>query len=329
MPTSLRVGGSEVSAFSLKARALLEWAEVPYDWLPDEGSRWRNLRAAWRIERAKRTRSAVRHPATTALAEYPLVPFLLDGETVYYGSSAIARWVDARRPGSGGPLVPADPATAFVVALLDEAFDELGLYLVHHYRWVVSAETNDAGHRLAREMRNHLPPGAGSWLTRWFPRRQVSRLPYLFSVASEGASRPRVPAALVPPSRPGFPPTHALLAQIWGGWVDAMDGILATRPFLVGERFTLADASVYGELGMNLADPTAAERMRARAPATYAWLERIRDRRHVGSRGAVGLHAGLTPIPRSIRQTFVPLMLQNARAWDAARARGEARFNEA
>lgn len=321
--------GSALSPFSLKARALLDWAELPYRWLPAGGSRWTNLRAAWRIERAKRTRRAVRFPATTPLDEYPLVPFLLEGGTVWYDSSAIARWIDARHPGPGGPLVPEEPAARFVAALIDEAFDELGLYVVHHFRWVVSAETNDAGHRLARELRRHAPPGAGPVIAWWFPRRQVRRLPYLFSVAPRLAVHATLPADLVPPTRTGFPPTHALLEEVWTRWIDAVEAALAHRPFLLGGRFTLADASVYGAFGMNLADPTATERMRARAPTTHAWLARIRDRGHVGSRGEVGLPADLAPLLRVLRATFVPLMLQNERAFEQARAAGETLFNEA
>jgi hypothetical protein len=163
----------------------------------------------------------------------------------------------------------------------------------------------------------------------WFPRRQVRRLPYLLSVAPDRLASTASPADLAPPTRPGFPPTHALLEEIWTRWVDAVERILARRPFLLGARFTLADAGVYGALGMNLADPTAADRLRARAPATHAWLEGVRDRRHVGSRGHVGLHADLEPLLRALRETFVALMIQNARAWEEARARGETLFNEA
>lgn len=320
--------GSELSPFSLKARALLDWVALPYEWLPADGSRWTNLRAWWRIERAKRTRTAIRFPATTPLDEYPLVPFLVDRDAVHYDSTAIARWIDARHPARGGRLVPDDPACAFVASLVDEAFDELGLYVVHHFRWVVSAETNDAGRRLARELRRHAPPGCGPLVAWWFPRRQVRRLPYLFSVAPERAASGRLPEALLPPTRPGFPPTHALLEEIWTRWIDAVESVLATRPFLLGERFTLADASVYGAFGMNLADPTADERMRIRAPRTHAWLESIRHRAHVGSRGEVALHADLGPLLRTLRHTFVPLMIQNARAWEAATLRGETLFNE-
>jgi hypothetical protein len=134
--------------------------------------------------------------------------------------------------------------------------------------------------------------------------------------------------ALVPPSRPGFPPTHALLDAIWERYVDALALPLTTRPFLFGDRLTLADASVYGQLGMNLADPTAAEGLRARAPRLDGWLRAIAANAHASTAGPVGLHDDLAPLLRSIGATFVPLMIQNERAYLAARAGGERSFNE-
>lgn len=320
--------GSELSPYALKLRACLDVAGVRYAWLPADGGRLQNLRANGRIEWAKRTRAVERYPALDPLDEYPLVPFLIeDDRRVHYDSSALARWIDARHPGPDGPLVPADPALAFAAQLVDEAFDEFGLYMVHHNRWVVSARTNDAGARLAHELRRVFPPGAGWIVDRTFSERQVRRLPYLFSVAPHGFSVGLRPA-LTPPSPPGFPPTHDLLAEAWTRCLAAVEAVLARRPFLLGERFTLADAGVYGQLGMNLADPTAAADIRARAPATFAWLERIRDRGHVGCHGEVAPHADLEGLFAFIGETFVPLMRQNARAHAQAVARGERLFNE-
>jgi hypothetical protein len=105
--------------------------------------------------------------------------------------------------------------------------------------------------------------------------------------------------------------------------------VLREQPFLLGERFTLADASVYGQLGMNLKDPTAAERMRGRAPVTFAWLQSVRDRRHVGRDGALRISTHLRGLFDAIHRTFVPLMIQNELAYTAAQAAGERLFNEA
>jgi len=324
----LAVWGSELSPYTLKLQALLAYAALPYRMLPAGGSRWQNLAAMLRIQLATRRRSAARYPALSALDEYPLVPFLLTDRSVAYDSSALARWLDDFYPPPPGPLIPGDPALAFAVQLIDEAFDEFGLYLVHHARWVVSAHTNDAGERLTREFGRVLPPGAGSAFARRFSARQVRRLPYLFSVAPADASADGLAPERTPPAREGFPPTQRLLTHAWEAYLEGVEAVVREQPYLLGERFTLADASVYGQLGMNLKDPTAAEVMQRRAPATFRWVCAIRDCQHVGSRGSLMLSTRLRGLFDAISRTFVPLMMQNAAAYDAARARGERLFNE-
>jgi glutathione S-transferase len=224
-------------------------------------------------------------------------------------------------------LIPTDPAVAFVARLIDEAFDEFGLYMVHHNRWVMSATTNDAGARLAGEFRRVFPPGVGGIVRRRFSERQVRRLPYLFSVAPHGFSA-GVRGALTPPAPAGFPPTHAILDDAWTAFLAAIEPVLSGRRFLLGDGFTIADAGMYGQLGMNLADPTAAEDIRRRAPKTFAWLNAIRARRHVGTSGTPVLAADLGALLAVIGRTFVPLMQQNERAYELACARGETLFNE-
>jgi len=328
-PVPLQLWGSELSPFTLKLRALLDYAGVPYRVLPADGGRLENTRAFARIELAKLRRTAVRYPALDALDEYPLVPFLLAGREVLYDSSALARWLDDLHPPAPGPLILGAPALAFAAQLIDEAFDEFGLYLVHHARWVVSATTNDAGMRLAGEFVRALPPfAAGERFARRFAARQVRRLPYLFSVAPPAFGIDGLPPALTPPSRTGFPPTHRLITHAWEAYLDGVEAVLGAQPYLLGERFTLADASVYGQLGMNLKDPTAAAIMQRRVPVTYRWLSAIRDGQHVGSRGELRLSLDLRGLVDAIARTFVPLMIQNESAYAAACGAGETLFNE-
>ena len=323
------IWGSELSPFALKLRALCDFAGIRYAWLPRDGNRLRNYRALMMITRAKRRRTAIRYPQLSDLDEYPLVPFLIEKRRrVHYDSSALARWIDRSHPPAPGSFFPEDPGLAFVAQLIDEAFDEFGLYMVHHKRWVLSAASNDAGERLAREFARVLIPGMGAAFARSFARRQVRRLPYLFSVAPSGFAIPGLPRDLTPPSRAGFPETHGLLDEAWERHLAGIEAVLALQPFLLGERFTVADAAVYGQLGMNLADPTAADLMRERAPVTHEWLCRIRDGEHVGSAGTLELSRALCPLLAIIVQSFVPLMRQNARAFGEARERGESLFNE-
>jgi hypothetical protein len=203
--------GSELSPFALKVEALLRCAAVPFRWLPASGSFAEAFRFARRRRRLVAGGLPLTWPRMTALDEFPLVPFLFGpaGENLY-DSSAIAVWLDTqwpRRQGHAVALCPTtDPALHLAIRLIDEALDEVGLYLVHHNRWVVSARDNDAGARLAREIRPLYGPLAAV-VQRVFPARQVRRLPYLFSVATPGAGGyDDLPTRLRPPARAGFPP---------------------------------------------------------------------------------------------------------------------------
>jgi len=327
--------GSELSPFALKVEALLRFARVRFRWLPASGG----FLDAFRFDRRRRRLVAgwlsLTWPPMTDLDEFPLVPFLFGpaGENLY-DSSAIALWLDRRHANSNqyAPLLPAnDPALRFTVRLIDEAFDEVGLYIAHHNRWVVSARDNDAGARLAREMRPLLGPFA-PLLGRFFPARQVRRLPYLFSVApANTTSFDDLPPRLRPPARAGFPPTHALIERAFSQLLATIEPLLSLRPYLLGARFTLADASLYGQLGMNRSDPSAWTRIRGEAPATAAWIERIAggDFHDHRSDGELSFDGVLAPLLDWTCRTFVPLMQQNHDAWEQHRAKGETRFNEA
>jgi glutathione S-transferase len=315
----------------LKVEAMLRFAGVPYRWLPAEGRFAEVLHFARRRAQLLRGRLPLTWPPKDALDEFPLVPFLfgLRGENLY-DSSAIGLWLDAQGYTQTSRLLPSeDAALRFAVRLVDEALDEFGLYLAHHNRWAVAARDNDAGARLAREMRPLLGPLA-SVLGRSFPARQTRRLPYLFSVAQDEADLFGLPARLRPPQRAGFPPTHALLDDAYARLVGALEPLLSAQPFLFGERFTLADASMYGQLGMNRTDPSAHERLRRMAPAVHAWVERI-ARGELSGRldGQLAFDAAHGPLFAWVAATFVPLMQQNHAAWERHRARGETRFNEA
>jgi glutathione S-transferase len=324
--------GVELSPFALKVEALLRFHGVPYRWMPREGRLLESARLARRRLRLVSGRLPLSWPRMTALDEYPLVPFLFGpaGENLY-DSTAIAAWLDARRPAGAPALVPDhEPALRFAVALLDEAFDELGLCLAHHNRWVVAARDNDAGARLAAELRPLLGPLAAG-VRRSFPARQVRRLPYLLSVADPAdASFADLPPRLRPPARAGFPPTHALLDEAFAALLAAVEPVLATRPFLFGARCTLADASLYGQLGMNRSDPSARARIARAAPATAAWIERLARGDIAGSaaRDALRLDEAIAPLLAWTLAAFVPLAQQNHAAWARQRAAGETLWNE-
>lgn len=326
---AMSLWGSQLSPYFLKIEALCRQSGRVVRRRPDGGGLLENLGLMRRLDQAKRRRSVLRWPAADPLDEYPLVPFLMTADgAVHYDSSGIAGWLDETRAPGLPALIPEDPALAFVCALIDEALDEVGLYLVHHHRWVVSHSDNTAGARLAQEFRSLLLSPLRPLIARRFAARQIRRLPYLFSVAHEAAQAiddGRSP----PPTRQGFPATHARIECAWDELVDAAAHALEGRAYLLGARFTLADAALYGQLNMNMSDPSSERRLRGRAPGLRAWLQRIEDGEHAVSEGALSLHDGLKPLMAWIGSCFIPLMRANSDAYARYRAAGQTRWNEA
>ena len=332
--------GSELSPYTLKIQALLEYAKVPYRLLPTNGKRIENLEIQARLEVAKLTGMVTRFPVMSDLDEYPLVPYLTeDCRHFQFDSTAIAHWLDSQKGGAGSSRVdviffPKSPTLRFLATLIDDAMDEFGLYMVHHMRWVTSATSNNAGARLAREFKHILPMGARWLVAKQFSERQASRLPYLFSVAPEG-HRLRVKEGLQPPSIDYWPESHSLLNNAWQIYLSAMESLLAKQPYVLGAQFTIADASIYGQLSMNLKDPAAANLLKETAPLTYDWLCGIRDGEHALGDAVDGELAitpqtisALKPLLDIVMQTYSSLMVQNSRAYDSYKRGGQTVFNE-
>jgi hypothetical protein len=186
---------------------------------------------------------------------------------------------------------------------------------------------------LAQEYRSLLPRVLRGKFADWFSRRQVRRLPYLFSVADKGQRILGLPAGRQPPSPQGFPPTHELLDRSYERMLDRLEAVLSVQPFLLGARLTLADASAYGQLCMNTHDPDAERLIRVRAPATRAWIDRIETAdflpAHACGPERLVLSSQTLALLEEISTTFVALMRQNEAAYEQHAAAGRTLFNEA
>jgi glutathione S-transferase len=327
--TQYSLWGSELSPFALKVSLLCRYAGMPVRLLPAEGGGIENLRALVRVTAVRRGWAKPTYPALSSLDELPLVPYLIGPRGgILFDSSAIAEWLD-ERPGAIHPrLLPPSGAARFAARLIDEYFDEMGLYFAHHNRWVLSASTNDAGERLAREFRTFVPRPLRRRFAERFAARQVRRLPYLFSVAAAEPERYDLPAYRRPPGRPGFPPTHELLDVCFRRILDRLEKVFRAQPCLLGDRFSVADASVYGQLAMNMSDPTAAATIDLMAAATAARVRSMTARAAEPSMKSHEIRPCLIPLLEEIGATFIPLMQQNEAAYEAAHARGENAFNE-
>ncbi len=344
------LSGSELSPFHLKVAAILKYKRIAYRDFPSQGSTFENLKIQARIKLIKMGRLKLTYPEFTDQDEFPLVPFLFgpNGENLY-DSSAIARWLDAniednshisshQSPHELGQHTANqhkvtnpnnDDKLHFLIQLIDEYFDEFGLYMVHHSRWKVAAKDNTAGHRLANEMPMISAPFR-SLIANFFSARQVRRLPYLFSNAPQGFHIDGLRSDRQPPNHQDSPATHDLLEQSYLNILTALEGIFRQRPYLFGDYFTLADASLYGQLGMNLTDPSAAQWIESQAPNVFAWLSRIhRGEFSKPSRTAeFMIDDVLRPLIAEISRIYYPLMQQNEAAYLEHKNAGETQFNE-
>lgn len=302
-----RILGSALSPFAQKVRAACAAAGVEARWLPDEGGRRDAWRVAW--ERARLVHG-LRSPSPPLdpLGELPLVPYLFGprGEAMV-DSTAIARSL------RDGVLHPAAPRARFVCDLIEESLDEVGLYLLHHQRWVRSAASTRAVPVVTHEFRHLVPAPLRERIGERFAARQVRRLPYLFSVAPAGLRLPGVPEHRQPPSRAGFPPTHALLDATFAGWTDALECALAGGPYLFGDGPSVADCALAGILSSHLeVDPETAEDLRRRCPRLVAHAATFHTPKNASARFAPS--PATERAAETLARTALPILLANERA---------------
>ncbi len=323
---------SQLSPFSLKIQSCLAFTGHSYVSLPAHGGKLKNSVQAIKVEIAKRRGTIYKYPKMTALDEYPGVPYLIEPSgRVQYDSSGISKWLDTQTsPLQNRKLWPQTPKLAFIAQLIDEAMDDFAINIAHHMRWLHSAQSNDAGKRLFKEFCGFPLFSFKKDFPRWFSKRQVMRLPYLLGMPAQDFKQDG-PSYLKAPIKEGWPQTHDLLDHCWSEYILALENVLSQQAYLLGDTFTIADASVYGMFGILLDDPAADQDMFKRTPTLHRWLSNIKNNQHVKDmgRGNLKLSDALKPLLKIMLNTFVPFMQQNEAAYKLHVAKGETLFNEA
>ncbi len=329
--SALALYGSRLSPFTLKVELCLRSAGLRFASWPAQLRRRDAIPVEARLHRLRSGRAPVYVPADfdRRVDEIGLVPIVVAGDRYFVDSTAIGHYLHAGMP-EREALLPRDPVIRFVHDLVEECFDELGLYAMHHARWVTSAADNRAAVALAEELSKPLGTTLARRYGARFARRQVRRLPYLFSVASSDARFDALPPRLRPPTRSGFPGTHALLDEVRRLELDALERVYSTRTYLFGEHATLADAAIYGQLASHPEmDPSAARAIAAR-PAVADFVARHRHApMRLGPPSAHSLHEALEPLIAHATDAGLSLLAQNAAALSAGDPRDPLRNERA
>jgi glutathione S-transferase len=234
----------------------------------------------------------IQTPFDKNMDEFALVPYVFYGQLNFFDSTKIAYHI----PEIKNKIIPDDKATNFVCNLMDEFCDEWGMYLFYHSRWAIKENQEksfSSGDKLSKKYM--LPGFLKKCFTRYFNSRQKARLPYLFSI----------------------PSTHKLLEESYDIILFSLEKLLSKQPFLLGDSFTLCDASIYGLIGTNIIqDKFTSMRIKEKYPTVCQWILNIyQDNIHQGNNDYM-LSPLLIPLMNEIFETYVPLLKQMEMAYN-------------
>ena len=214
-------------------------------------------------------------------------------------STPLAHSLEVSHPGVRS-ILPPDPAAAFVSHLVEDFADEWCTKLMFHYRW------HDPGH------------------AKWGARFVVSDVrPDLSGTALELAiatfyERQRGRRELV-----GCGPANApLLEAHFDELLAAVERLGGPASYLFGERPSLADFGLYGQLSQLVLDPWPLSVVRARAPGVENWVRRLADASGCEGGWSDGWisSSAVRALLAMVGRVYLPFLAANARAVEAGEA---------
>lgn len=276
MMPKMIVAGSPGSPYSRKLLAAMRYKRIPYElkWVAPGG------------------------PPNFPSPRVPLLPVLyVDGGDEllpWVDTTPILRELDKFSPAR--PMAPANPALAFINALIEDFADEWLTKAMFHYRWTGAADIDKSAQILPHWFG---PPMSNAELAakgQEFANRQIERLSYV-------GSNPATATAI-----------EASFGRVLG-WFESH---LMQRAFLFGDVPFSADMAFFGQLSqLVLFDPTPRAIAERDFPRVIAWTIAVEDLSgHDGRDDAKpeAMKPLLSPLLEEIGLTYVPLLLANADA---------------
>lgn len=232
-------------------------------------------------------------PEKTGAQQMPAVE-LRDGRWMT-DTTPMIDWFEGEYPDN--PILPADPLHAFVCRLIEDFADEWLWRPAMHYRWSYARDRQLLGSFIVDEMFQDVK--APGWLKRWKIRRRQK---------SHFVDRDGVTAS-----------TREHVEQGYLRILSMLDTVFEARPFLLGDKPTLADFGLYGSMFRHFSqDPTPAQIMRETAPAVFEWVARMWNARasSLGDGSLVQvIPDDLLPLLDEIGETHLETLAANAQAW--------------
>jgi glutathione S-transferase len=279
MTEPLRLMGAPGSPYTRKMLAVLRYRRIPYAF----------------IHGSHRERPDLPQPKVALLPTFYLPG--ADGQLdAVVDSTPLIRRFEAAYPER--PVVPPDPALAFLDYLLEDFADEWLTKAMFHYRWHFQADADNSQEMLPRWRVSPRTDAELAPTQRFIRERQVQRL---YVVGSNDVTAPVIEASY-----------HRYLA--------ALKAHLEAQSFLFGARPAASDFAAFGQL-TQLAkfDPTPRAICIAEAPRIFAWVDVVEDLS--GLEPADADWQSPSALPDTLRalfveagRTYTPVMLANAAA---------------
>jgi glutathione S-transferase len=211
-------------------------------------------------------------------------------------TTPIIDWIEAQHPKPA--VIPEDPLQGFFSRLVEDYADEWMWRPAMHYRWSYRGDARLLSRRIVDEM------GQGIPLPGWIKRRLIYRRQLHNYVRGDGVSDT----------------TWDHVEGIYKKTLAQLEAIFATRPYLLGERPTLADfgfmASMFRHFGQ---DPTPSALMRETAPGVFEWQARVWNAKAGVVNGPLvdGIPTDWNGLLDEIGSAYLPYLCDNAKAWAA------------
>jgi len=281
MTNPLKLVGSIGSPYTRKMRSLMRYRRIPFHF----------IEAGTEPSRA------------LPPSPLPLIPVLhYPGDAGYEATSDSS--FQLRRLETefeGRPVIPSDPAVAFIDRLMEDYADEWVTKMMFHYRWAIQEDVDHAVRIMPRWHLGISDEEAGAFAAEFGPR-QVERL---WVVGSNET-------------------TASLIEESYRRLLGLLEALLRTQPFVMGARPGSADFGLLGQLVELVQVEPASQRIaREISYRVLAWCDALEDLSGVEveaekgwpDRADLARHYG--PLLAEIGQTYAPFLLANAAALDS------------
>ena len=209
-------------------------------------------------------------------------------------TTPMIQWLERQFPDPA--VIPVDPEQRFFSLLVEDYAEEWLWRPAMHFRWSYRRDALQLSRTIVDEALTSVRlPGA-------IKRAMIRRRQFGGWVTGDGVTDE----------------TWDHIEGCYHGALARLSTILETRPFLLGERPTVADFGYFASMFRHFAlDPTPSHIMRETAPHVWEWVARMWNARASTTNGPLveGVPADWGPILDQVGSAYLPYLNANAQAW--------------